>query len=150
MALFGALLGLGANLIAGSIFNNQQRRREQEQIREARNQAEFKFELDERRAASDFDRVGTLRNIDFTNTTALKDQDFRNTTALKDQGFRNQFKLDDQQIQGQMGLEGLRQDAVTGRTQMQLDNQRAMQEAGFNQQNLFRAQSAALALRGLR
>lgn len=128
MALFGALLGLGANLIAGSIFNNQQRRREREQIREARDQAEFKFELDERRAANDFDRVGTLRNIDFT----------------------NQFKLSDQQIQGQMGLEGLRQDAVTGRTQMQLDNQRAMQEAGFNQQNLFRAQSAALALRGLR
>ena len=128
MAVFGALLGLGANLIAGSIFNNQQRRREREQIREARDQAEFKFELDERRAANDFDRVGTLRNIDFT----------------------NQFKLSDQQIQGQMGLEGLRQDAVTGRTQMQLDNQRAMQEAGFNQQNLFRAQSAALALRGLR
>jgi hypothetical protein len=139
MALFGALLGLGANLIAGSIFNNQQRRREREQVKEARNQAEFKFELDERRAANDFDRVGTLRNIDFTNTTALKDQDFR-----------NQFKLSDQQIQGQMGLEGLRQDAVTGRTQMQLDTQKAMQEAGFNQQNLFRAQSAALALRGLK
>jgi hypothetical protein len=76
--------------------------------------------------------------------------DFGRTTQLRDVDFQNQFKIGDQQITGQKDLENIRQDATTGRTQMQLDNQRAMQEAGFGQQNLFRAQSAALALRRLR
>ncbi|RUR76993.1 hypothetical protein PCC6912_39520 [Chlorogloeopsis fritschii PCC 6912] len=64
--------------------------------------------------------------------------------------FGRNFKLADQQIVGQKDLENIRQTATTDRTQRQLDTQQSMQKAGFDQQNLFRAQSAALALRGLR
>lgn len=64
--------------------------------------------------------------------------------------FGRNFKLQDQQIIGQKDLTNIQQSATTDRLQRQLDSQQTMQQRGFDQQNLFRAQSAALALRGLR
>lgn len=91
-------------------------------------QARFSRGLREEEAQAEFGRTTNLRNIDFQNT----------------------YKLDTQQIEGNKSLENIRQTATSDRLQAQLANQKAMQDAGFNQQNLFRAQSAALALRGLR
>ncbi|NJL11378.1 MAG: hypothetical protein HC908_17915 [Calothrix sp. SM1_7_51] len=64
--------------------------------------------------------------------------------------FGRSFRFQDQQIQGNQRLQDTIQNATTNRLQRQLDNQSTMQQRGFDQQNLFRAQSAALALRGLR
>lgn len=64
--------------------------------------------------------------------------------------FGRNFKLADQQITGQKDLTNIQQNATTDRLQRQLSSQQLMQQRGFDQQNLFRAQSAALALRGLR
>jgi hypothetical protein len=64
--------------------------------------------------------------------------------------FGRNTKLADQQIQGQFGLEDRRQNATTGRLNAQLTSQQLMQQHGFDQQNLYRSQSAALASRGLR
>ncbi|MBO3462977.1 hypothetical protein G7B40_001630 [Aetokthonos hydrillicola Thurmond2011] len=67
-----------------------------------------------------------------------------------DSNFGRQYKLNQQEIQGTYDLNKMQQDATTNRLQSQLQNQSQMQQAGFNQDNLFRAQSAALAMRGLR
>lgn len=64
--------------------------------------------------------------------------------------FGRTYKLSEQQITGQKDLTNLQQSATTDRLQKQLESQQAMQMRGFDQQNLYRAQSAALALRGLR
>jgi hypothetical protein len=64
--------------------------------------------------------------------------------------FGRNFKLQDQRIRGEQDLQNLVQSATTGRLNNQLNSQQTMQQRGFDQQNLFRAQSAALALRGLR
>lgn len=64
--------------------------------------------------------------------------------------FGRNYKLQEQQITGQKDLTNIQQAATTDRLQKQLDSQQLMQSRGFDQQNLYRAQSAALALRGLR
>lgn len=64
--------------------------------------------------------------------------------------FGRNYKLAEQQIIGQKDLTNLQQSATTERLEKQLDSQQLMQTRGFDQQNLYRAQSAALALRGLR
>lgn len=64
--------------------------------------------------------------------------------------FGRNYKLADQQIGGQKDITNIQQSATTDRLQRQLDSQQTMQKSGFDQQNLYRAQSAALALRGLR
>jgi hypothetical protein len=64
--------------------------------------------------------------------------------------FGRNYKLADQQIGGQKDITNIQQSATTDRLQRQLESQQGMQKSGFDQQNLYRAQSAALALRGLR
>lgn len=64
--------------------------------------------------------------------------------------FGRNFKLQEQRIGGERDIQNIVQNATTGRLQNQLSSQQTMQQKGFDQQNLFRAQSAALALRGLR
>ena len=64
--------------------------------------------------------------------------------------FGRNYKLAEQQIGGQKDITNLQQSATTDRLQRQLESQQTMQKSGFDQQNLYRAQSAALALRGLR
>lgn len=148
--MWPALLGFGANLLLGSIARGQQRRAQKEQIRIARKQAEWKANLDERRAGADYQRVLGLRDKDLQSALTLRDKDFQTTAGLKDIDFRNTWQLNQQQNDFTRQLEDLRQSATTNRLMEQLKNQRNMQQAGFDQQNIFRAQSAALALRGLK
>jgi hypothetical protein len=76
------------------------------------------------------------------------------SSGLRETEFQNDFgrnyRLADQQIAGQKDLTNIQQSATTDRLQRQLTSQQGMQKSGFDQQNLYRAQSAALALRGLR
>jgi hypothetical protein len=76
------------------------------------------------------------------------DSGLRETEAQND--FGRNYKLADQQIGGQKDITNIQQGATTDRLQRQLNSQQTMQKSGFDQQNLYRAQSAALALRGLR
>ena len=71
----------------------------------------------------------------------------RNTEAQNN--FGRQYQLNQQQNNSNEAINKLQQDATTSRLQDQLNSQQTMQQNDFNQQNLFRSQSAALALRGL-
>lgn len=106
---------------------------------QAKDLARFRLGLDQEQANFSYG----LRNRE-------ADEDLRRTTALRGTDFGYNYKLAEQQIGGQKDLMNIQQGATTDRLQRQLESQQTMQQRGFDQQNLFRAQSAALALRGLR
>lgn len=116
----------------------------------AKDLARFRLGLDQEQATFSSGLRETEAQNNFGREYKLVDQQFQGQTGLKNVDFGHNYKLADQQGQIQTGLETLRQDATTNRLQRQLDSQQGMQKSGFDQQNLFRAQSAALALRGLR
>ena len=90
--------------------------------------ADLRFDLDKRQA----ELSGGLRETESQNNFG------RNT------------QLAAQQITGQKDLSNIQQEATTKRLERQLDSQQSMQRTANDQTNLFRAQSAALATRGLR
>jgi hypothetical protein len=106
---------------------------------QAKDLARFRLGLDQDQAKFS----SGLRETEF-------ESDFGRNYKLADQQIGGQYKLGEQQITGQKDLANIQQSATTDRLQRQLESQQGMQRTGFDQQNLYRAQSAALALRGLR
>lgn len=116
----------------------------------AKDIANFRLGLDQKQALFSRGLREDEAQSDFGRTTALRDIDFSQNYRLADQQIGGQYKLGEQQITGQKDITNIQQSATTDRLQRQLDSQQTMQKSGFDQQNLYRAQSAALALRGLR
>ncbi|MBW4480747.1 MAG: hypothetical protein KME54_28890 [Tolypothrix brevis GSE-NOS-MK-07-07A] len=161
MSLFGSVLGVGAQLLLGGLFGGSQKQRQKEELKRAKDLALYKQQLEkdsgayaltlrEQESQANYGRDIGRENVLASLGETRAGSDFGRNTKLADQQFQSQFKLGDQQIQGQFGLEDRRQNATTGRLNSQLSSQQLMQQRGFDQQNLYRAQSAALASRGLR
>lgn len=120
----GAGSGSATNIFGGADFNSLAG----DAVNRAKDLALFRQQLDRR-----------MGNFSF----GLRDKE-----ATRDFGFNT--KLQGQQIAGTQALENTRQGAETLRLDKTLGSQHLMQQKQFDQDNLFRANSAALAMKGFR